>query len=65
MADKHVAPAWQLDAFHCPLCGVYARQTWERVYITARQTIGARHVVGASWRSARTASASQFGLRSA
>lgn len=28
MADKHVAPAWQLKAFHCPLCGVYAHQEW-------------------------------------
>ena len=32
MADKHIAPAWQLEAFHCPLCGVHAHQTWEVVY---------------------------------
>ena len=31
MADKHVAPAWQLEAFHCPFCGVYARQEWRSV----------------------------------
>lgn len=33
MADKHVAPAWQLKAFRCPLCDVHAQQTWEVVYI--------------------------------
>ena len=32
MVDKYVAPAWQLKAFHCPLCGVHAHQTWEVVY---------------------------------
>ena len=33
MADKHIAPAWQLKAFRCPLCDVHAQQTWKVVYI--------------------------------
>ena len=28
---KYVAPAFQLDAFNCPLCNAYAKQDWESV----------------------------------
>lgn len=28
MPDEYVMPGYNLDAFHCPHCGVYAHQTW-------------------------------------
>ena len=33
MADKYIAPARQLNAFHCPHCGVHAHQQWEVMYV--------------------------------
>ncbi len=38
MTGKHVTPAADLDAFHCPLCGTYAKQQWFRLDISARNT---------------------------
>ena len=31
--DKHVAPAFGLQAFHCPHCGVYANQNWPPLFL--------------------------------
>lgn len=32
MPDDHVPPQFQLDAFHCPSCGMLAEQRWSPVY---------------------------------
>jgi len=28
MKEKFIAPEYKKDAFHCPYCGVYAKQSW-------------------------------------
>lgn len=33
MAADYVAPALDLDGFHCPYCGVYAHQIWQQPII--------------------------------
>lgn len=37
-ADEYVAPFFEKKAFHCPLCGVYAGQKWERLNGTFSDT---------------------------
>jgi hypothetical protein len=43
MADDYVAPALNLDGFHCPYCGTYAHQTWSQGRATP---IGSNAVYG-------------------
>lgn len=39
MSSSYVAPQFQQDAFHCPLCGVYAKMDWSsnepKIYMRA------------------------------
>lgn len=54
-AGKYVAPGLNERAFHCPLCGVFANQTWEDLQWLRGQ--GVRLVPG--WRTAFCAHCSQ------
>ncbi len=33
MSQKHYTPEFKKESFHCPHCGVYARQIWKDVHI--------------------------------
>jgi hypothetical protein len=32
MAEKYYPPKFTADSFHCPFCGVYAKQIWNESY---------------------------------
>lgn len=36
--SEHIAPEADRDAFHCPLCGTYAKQRWFRLSISEGST---------------------------
>lgn len=36
MAKPYVAPAYKLDAFHCPVCEAYSQQKWYQIFIDPR-----------------------------
>ena len=40
MANEYIAPALNVEAFHCPLCGVYAHQDWGWVYSAGQREQG-------------------------
>lgn len=42
--SEHVAPEADRDAFHCPLCGTYAKQQWFRLDII-EGNINHKHIV--------------------
>lgn len=44
--SKHVAPLFQVDKFHCPFCGVFAKQDWFILGFGRRQQAATENVFG-------------------
>lgn len=60
MANEYIAPALDLEAFHCPLCGVYAHQQWEQVYSSDQRDSGVMAVL--DWRLASCVHCKRFSV---